>query len=217
MNNTTITEAIPPDPQINENKNHKFNWNEISILAPLLSLYTSAYLILALLDFFLKTSLELPEGLQPLYLALLGAYATDKEVRRWIGLTEPPRKGSIFVYLWFLLFLFCYLISIINPSYIIPPYLVPVCLEVLAIFFGTKLSKNTYSRYVITSTRPMKEKEEIITSLIKQTGKATRQTVSETLGISTTSAWRLLTTMEQAGKIKKIGEGKKSSYVLPNP
>ena len=55
-----------------------------------------------------------------LYVALLGAYAADKEIRRWLGVPEPPRKGTIFVYLWLLLFLTFSLIHTFQPDLAMP-------------------------------------------------------------------------------------------------
>ena len=58
-------------------------FNEASVLFPLLSIYTAGYLGLMIADFLLKRSLSLPDGLIIIYIALLGAYAVDKEIRRW--------------------------------------------------------------------------------------------------------------------------------------
>ena len=72
-------------------------FNEVSVLFPLLSIYTAGFLGLMIANFFLKHSLDLPDGITTIYIALLGAYAADKEIRRWFGTPEPPRKGSVFV------------------------------------------------------------------------------------------------------------------------
>src|SRR3989337_28691 len=56
----------------------------------------------------------------PIYIALTGAYAADKEIRRWAGNPEPPRKGSVFVYLWLLFYLVAFLIRAFRPEFALP-------------------------------------------------------------------------------------------------
>ncbi|MFA5044089.1 MAG: hypothetical protein WC567_08885, partial [Kiritimatiellia bacterium] len=50
-------------------------FNEVSALFPLLTIYTAAYMALMVADFALKSAFALPEGIMPVYVALLGAYA----------------------------------------------------------------------------------------------------------------------------------------------
>ncbi len=80
-------------------------FNEISILFPLLTLYTIAYLGLMIYDFVAKEAFTMPAGMMVMYMALVGAYAADKEIRRWLGKELAARKGSVFVYSWFVFFL----------------------------------------------------------------------------------------------------------------
>lgn len=67
--------------------------NEVSVLLPLLTFYTVVYQALIAAEFVLHGAFILPAGLMTVHIALTGAYAADKEIRRWTGNQEPPRKG----------------------------------------------------------------------------------------------------------------------------
>ena len=121
-------------------------FNEVSVLFPLLSLVTVAYLAMQLAEFSLHGAVRMPATMMPVYITLLGAYAADKEIRRWVGAPEPPRKGSLFVYLWVLLFLVLVIINFFRADYILPSDLGKVVLQVLGVFFGSRASKYIYER-----------------------------------------------------------------------
>ena len=57
-------------------------FNEVSVLFPLLTLYTVAYLGLMVTEFLLRglyhSTFTLPSGLMQIYIALTAAYAADK-------------------------------------------------------------------------------------------------------------------------------------------
>ena len=78
----------------------KSSLNEMSVLFPLLTLYTLVYLALMGYDFAAKEAFEIPPGLMAVYMTLVLAYSADKEIRRWAGKEVPPRGGILFV--WFL-------------------------------------------------------------------------------------------------------------------
>lgn len=48
-------------------------FNEISVLFPLLTFYTVGYMGLMAAEFFLRGALKMPNGLMPIYIALLGS------------------------------------------------------------------------------------------------------------------------------------------------
>ena len=187
-------------------------FNEVSVLFPLLSIYTAGYLGLMIADFFLKHSLSLPDGPVPIYIALLGAYAADKEIRRWMGTPEPPRKGSIFVYLWILFALATFIIHSFRPEYVLPDNLITVCLQVLGIFFGSKASKYVCEKRFGGEVDP--GREQLVLDMTAAKGQVTRQMVSDELKISRSAAGRLLSGLEAKGKIVRKGEGKGCYYVL---
>ncbi|MBI3987696.1 MAG: hypothetical protein HY343_12290 [Lentisphaerae bacterium] len=76
MNEAPTNPTAPPS--VAERK----PFNELSVLFPLLSLYTAGYLGLMAADFFLHAVVKAPVEMMPVYVALLGAYAADKEIRR---------------------------------------------------------------------------------------------------------------------------------------
>lgn len=126
------------------NMDVKTKFNELSVLAPLLVVYTLAYLALMGLDFAAKSEFDMPAGLMAVYFTLLLAYAADKEIRRWAGKETPPRKGILFVYLWLTFYLVVFIIHSLKSDYPLPNDLTYVTLQVLGIFFGSKISKSIF-------------------------------------------------------------------------
>ena len=201
----------PPEPVIPPTRRP---FNEISVLFPLLAFYTVAYLGLTVADFALQQTLELPDGMMPLYIALLGAYAADKEIRRWLGTPEPLRKGTVFVYLWLLLFLAFYIIHTFQTDLRLPGHLQSVCLQVLGIFFGSKASKHIFARQTGRGTKNSEQERQIL-ELLSARGKLTRKMLADELGISAVSAWRILNGLVNSGLLVKQGTGKGTYYVRP--
>ncbi len=189
-------------------------FNELSVLFPLLSLYTITYLVAITAKFFMGNSLTLPDGIMQIYMALLGAYATDKEIRRWMGRPEPPRKGTVFVYLWLLLFLVLFVVQTLKPAYKMPEYTVAICLQVLGIFFGSKASKHIHGRRASQADLNLSRQEKVL-ALIKANGSVTRPMVEDELKLASSSVKRLLSEMEKQGLIEKQGQSKETSYILP--
>ncbi len=203
-----MTEELPqdtPKPRV---------LNELSVLFPLLSLYTIVYMALTTASFFLGNAMPIPDGIMQIYIALLGAYAADKEIRRWIDRPEPPRKGSLFVYLWLLLFLVLFTMQTVQQAHKMPEHLLQVSLQVLAIFFGTSASKHLHGRRSSKSELTVTRQEKVL-SLIKTKGPVTRTDVEEELKLSATSVGRVLAEMEKTGLIEKQGKSKDTTYVLP--
>ncbi|MFA7160039.1 MAG: MarR family transcriptional regulator [Kiritimatiellia bacterium] len=194
-------------------------FNEVSVLFPLLSIYTAVYLGLMAADFLLKHTLKLPEGLLPVYIALLGAYAADKEIRRWIGAPEPPRKGSVFVYLWILFALFAFIINSFRPDYPLPDKLITVCLQVLGIFFGSKASKYIWEKRLSAGdsggSQADSGREKIVLDMISAQGQVTRRDIVEKMNISERTASRFLQGMEDKGLVRREGQGRGIYYILP--
>lgn len=188
-------------------------FNEVSVLFPLLTIYTGGYMALMIADFVLKGGFDLPEGIMPVYIALLGAYAADKEIRRWIGTPEPPRKGSLFVYLWLLFFLAAYIICSFRPEYGLPSNLIPVCLQVLGIFFGSRASKYVWETRQGRGGEADPGRERLVLDLITAKGQVTRRDVMEKLGVSDNTANRLLQGLESRKLVRRMGEGRGSYYV----
>ncbi len=189
-------------------------FNEVSVLFPLLTFYTVGYLALMTVDFLLKGVVDLPEGIMPVYIALLGAYAADKEIRRWVGTPEPPRKGSFFVYLWLLFFLAAYIIRSFQPDYVLPNNLLAVCLQVLGIFFGSRASKYAWEgRSRTANDSELPERGEQVLELIRAKGRITNREVAEALQVSAASAKRILADLADRGEIRLMGEKRGAYYI----
>lgn len=191
-------------------------FNEISVLFPVLTIYTVAYLGLLAAEFFLRGAFAVPAGLMPVYIALVGAYAADKEIRRWAGAAEPPRKGAFFVYLWLLFFLGAFLLRSFRPEFMLPSELDKVVLQVLGIFFGSKASKYIYNaRLLPEAERVAREGQEgQVIDLLKTRGRVTRKEVAVHLAVSPSTSYRLLYALEQQGRIRRKGDNKGTYYEL---
>lgn len=190
-------------------------FNEISILFPLLVLYTVSYLGLMAAEFVLRGAFVVPAGMMPVYIALVGAYAADKEIRRWAVGDQPSRKGALFVYLWLLFFLAAFLLHSFRVDFTMPGELGKVVLQVLGIFFGSRASKYVYETRRQESPEIANRREMEILDMIKAAGKVTNRDVAARFQVSDTSANRLLADMTAKGLIRQMGERKGTYYVLP--
>lgn len=195
--------------------NIKNKFTEMSVLSPLLSVYTIAYLGLMIYDFAARQAFEMPAGMMAIYIALLGAYVADKEIRRWLGKEQESKRGSVFVYLWLLFFLAAFIIYSFKREFVLPGDLSLVALQVLGIFFGTKASKKFYEMKSSSKPEVILGREETALEMIGKNGKVTRKDVMAGLKLSRSSAGRLLAGMEEKGLIKQVGgEAKDAYYVL---
>ncbi len=137
----TQSSDLIPDTSPSESR---LPFNEVSVLFPLLTLYTVAYMGLMAAEFVLRGAFVVPAGMMPVYIALVGAYAADKEIRRWAVGNQSSRKGALFVYLWLLFFLTAFLLHSFRVDFTMPEELSKVVLQVLGIFFGSRASKYVY-------------------------------------------------------------------------
>lgn len=90
---------------------------------------------------FLNIRGEIPEAIIPGYGVLLGVYIGHKEVSRWAGITSKARRGELFVYLWWGVFLTMFLINVFFGRYQIPEGMPLLAYEVLGYFFASEVSK----------------------------------------------------------------------------
>ncbi|MBI3986493.1 MAG: DeoR family transcriptional regulator [Lentisphaerae bacterium] len=191
-------------------ESHPFN--ELSVLFPLLSLYTAGYLGLMAAEFFLH-AVKVPAGMMPVYVALLGAYAADKEIRRWAGTPEPSRRGTVFVHLWMVFFLAAWLIHAFRPEFQLPGELGVVVLQVLGIFFGSKASKYIWEGRREEADPVVKsDRESRVLELLKVKGRLTRKEVMTELDVSHNTAFRLLAGLEEKGLVRRMGDNKNTFY-----
>ncbi|MBI2440943.1 MAG: DeoR family transcriptional regulator [Lentisphaerae bacterium] len=200
-------DALPPE--------SRAPFNELSVLFPLLTLYTVAYLGLMLAEFVLRGAFVVPAGMMPVYIALVGAYAADKEIRRWATGAQPSRKGALFVYLWMIFFLAAFLLHSFRVDFTMPDELSKVVLQVLGIFFGSRASKYIHATRRSQDPGVVSLRETEILEMIKGSGKVATREVAAGLQISDRTASRLLNAMVDKGLIRRVGEMKATYYVLP--
>jgi uncharacterized membrane protein len=206
--------AVNPAPQPPPAAAPKPPFNEVSVLFPLLSLVTVAYLAMLVAEFFVA-GLHVPGIMMPVYIALLGAYAADKEIRRWAGAAEPPRKGSLFVYLWVLVCLGLVMLRFFRVEYPVPTEMGKVVLQVLGIFFGSRASKYIHERRAAAALDPaeLSARQDRILEIAKSQGKLTRADVMAALGLGRTTATLLLEDMVRSGLLRQAGSGRGVHYL----
>ena len=198
-------------------------FNEVSVLFPLLSLVTVVYLGMLVAEFILHdaaAAVHVPAPMMPIYISLLGAYAADKEIRRWVGTPEPPRKGVIFVYLWVLLFLILAIINFFRTDYPLPSDISKVVLQVLGVFFGSRTSKYIHERKSAAAALNPAEltaRQTRILEIIRTNGKVTRAEVSKMFDLGKSAATNLLEAMVQDGLIRRAGESRETHYLAVEP
>jgi hypothetical protein len=183
-----------------------------------LTFYTVVYLGMMAVEFFLPKVLTVPAGMLPVYITLVGAYAADKEIRRWVGVAEPPRKGSFFVYLWSLFFLVAFMVRTFRPEHQLPAELGLLTIQVLGIFFGSRASKGIYEWRVRPEDKDpqvISQRQARLLELLKTQGQVSNRDVAQLFGISSATTRRLLTEMESKGLICRQGEGKGTYFTLP--
>src|SRR3989338_818431 len=179
-------------------------FNEISVLFPLLAVYTLVYLGLMVYDFAAKGAFTMPTGMMGVYSALLVAYAGDKEIRRGLGKEEPSRYGSYFVYLWFVFFLVAFVIQSFKSEYALPKDLIAVVLEVLAVFFGSKASKKVYEMKQGQGAEALSREEKVL-SYLKEHKEAKNNDFQQILGASESTVRRILNTMNPKASLSNTG------------
>ncbi len=191
----------------------KKTFTELSVLFPILTLYSIVYLGLMIYDFVAKGAFDLPSGMMIVYIALTGAYAADKEIKRWAGNAPESKWGSIFVYAWFVFFLVAFVVRSFKTEYVLPVDLSSVALQVLGIFFGSKASKKLYEVKSGKNPEVILGREQTVLEIIHANGKVTRKEVMDALKISDSTANRLLAGLETKGTIKREGQMKGTFYM----
>ena len=198
-----------------EEPKQKKPFHEQRVLWPLVTGYSLIYLGLMILDFVLRDKFTMPPGMMVIYIALLTAYAGDKEIRRWFGSSLPAKWGSVFVYAWFIFFAGAYITQTINSTFELPADLSKVCLQVLGIFFGSKVSSKIYIMKQDAKDFNVEfiGREDRVMSLLEEVGEIQTKTIAKFLNVSARTASRILQQMEEGGKIVQKGSGRGTYYV----
>ncbi len=147
------------------------------------------------------------------YLALLGAYAAQREGSKWLGADEAAmriRRGELFVGLWFAVYLLVTSLGNLSLRWAMPQELKAITLGVLGIFAVTGLSAaGRQLRTGRSKNNPEAgaDAPERALALLKEKGSLTCSEAASLLAISTTSAWRLLEKLEKEGRLMQEAAG----------
>ena len=106
-----------------------------------LLVWTAAFLVMEWLNFV--SGLEIPTAMEAGYTILLGAYILHKEAGRWAGIAMKLRKGELFVYIWWSVFLAMFLMEYFSRGAISMPENMPgIAYKVLGYFIFSEISKS---------------------------------------------------------------------------
>lgn len=190
-------------------------FHEQQVLWPLTTGYTFLYFGLMVADFALRDRFTMPAGMMIIYVALVTAYAGDKEIRRWTGKALPSKWGSVFIYLWFVFFAVAFTIQTFNATFVLPEDLSKVCLQVLGIFFGTKISGKIYAmrQEAKEFETELGGREERVLALMEENERVTTGDVAKFLNLSKPTARRIMDKLEKDGKVKQEGIGRGAYYI----
>ncbi len=194
------------------------------VLYPITLGYTAVIFGFQLYEFFKggRYTPRCPFG--DVYLALLTAYAAQREGAKWLGSDEALmriRRGEIFIGLWFALYLAVVACSNLSNRWVLPGELKTITLGVLGIFAATGLSSGL--RHVRQSNRmPRMDQAESdrrvrMIVLLKERGSLSSQEAAEALGVSQPTAWRILENLVKTGRARQIESDnlRDRRYALP--
>ena len=114
--------------------------------------WTTVLLAMEWMDFFFSRGV--PHAISAGYIVLLGTYIAHKEVLRWTGLRAQIRRGELFVYIWWGVFLAMFLVEYFWGAFHIPEGMTALSYEVLGYFLVTEISK------AVSTWRGLRQKKE---------------------------------------------------------
>lgn len=138
------------------------------------------------------------------YLAILTAYAAQRELTKWKNIDEPSvrlRRGELYVALWIALWIAITAIANLYPQFTMPSELRTIMLGVLGIFAATGISSGLRQRRDSTKSENTEgpARRETLLKIIQERGSINSEEAAEALSIPKASAWRLLETLEKEG------------------
>jgi hypothetical protein len=140
------------------------------------------------------------------YLALLTAYAAQREGAKWLGGNEPQmriRRGEIFIGLWFALYIAIIACANLSARWTVPMELKGIVLGVLGIFAVTGVSTGLrQSRGAGAAAAEVDRKEQML-KLLSDRGPTSAPEAAMAIGVSTATAWRTLEDLVKAGKVRQ--------------
>lgn len=139
------------------------------------------------------------------YLAVLTAYAAQRELSKWKGIDEPSirlRRGELYVALWIAAWLTTTAIANLYSRFTLPSELKTITLGVLGIFAATGVSaglrqKREAGRSASDESGNAAERRAALLKLLAERGSLNSEEAAQSLGTSAVSAWRLLEALEK--------------------
>ncbi|OGR90935.1 MAG: hypothetical protein A2992_04055 [Elusimicrobia bacterium RIFCSPLOWO2_01_FULL_59_12] len=206
-----ISDASSPFPPAPKAKPRTFLRAMDRVLYPITLGYTAVIFAFQLYEFFQGGAFKPRFQFGDVYLALLTAYAAQREGSKWLGVDEATmriRRGEIFIGLWFALYLAIVACANLSDRWVLPQELKTITLGVLGIFAATGLSVGLRqargpSRVPPTSQEESDRRVQMI-RLLHDRGPITSQEAAETLGISQSTAWRILEGLVKTGHARQV-------------
>ena len=165
------------------------------------------------------------------YLAMLAAYVGEKEFRRWMSapagdaltptMERKISRGLLIVGAWALVFGAAVLLRDMNRIGQVPEPLIYTFGEVVAIYFGTGVSKYLQGKNLARAKEADARAADYsgkALELAKAAGSITNETCQKEFNLSRDQAYRLLEKLEKQGLLKCEGSGPATRYVpAPSP
>jgi len=159
------------------------------------------------------------------YLVILGAYALEKEYRRWSSpskqgpqATPRSRKGQWFVVGWWVFYALAGVLSNHWSRFAMPKDLFSLCVQVTGIFFGSQASKMALARRRGRPSAPEEEagKEEAVLAYLSSHPGSSSEEIQDALGVSRAQLYRVLDGLIAQGRLAKSKEegGRVVRYTL---
>ena len=142
-----------------------------------------------------------------MYLALLAAFAGDQEARKWnLQDDRYALHAELLNYLWWLFFGVVLMAVTFTDSYHVPHELTRICVEMLAVLFGTKASqifRGQKGSARPKEDRPLLPKDQIL-AYLSTNPEITSSACMTLLGVSDRQARKILSKLAAEGTLTKI-------------
>lgn len=190
---------------------HRFLTAIDRVLYPITLGYTVVILGFVIYEFLQGGRFQPRFPFSDVYLALLTAYAAQREGTKWLGADESTmriRRGELFVGIWFAVYLAMVAIANLSPRWILPGELKTITLGVLGIFAVTGISSGVRERVSRSKANPaisseLSGRKEQVLQILRSCGPMSADGVAENLGVVPSTAWRILEGLEKEGSIKQ--------------
>jgi hypothetical protein len=206
---TSPAPAPPPSPDSPSAPGKSFLAAIDRVLYPITVGYTFVILGFVLAEWALGGRFRPRFEFGDVYLALLGAYAAQREGSKWLGADEASvrlRRGEMFVGLWFAVYLFVIAAANVSSRWAMPQELKAITLGVLGIFAATGISavgRQLQGRRKSAGPVLSADHGQAALKLLQEHGSLTSAEIASRLSVSTASAWRLLENLEKEGQVRQ--------------